>query len=106
MQVTIPEGLTVPEILGRLADAEGREPPLDRAELEQLLASGQVRSVHQPAGQASMEGFLFPDTYRFEPDVDALAVLKRLVGETDSGARRARTSRRHSSASTSRRTRS
>jgi UPF0755 protein len=83
LEVTVPEGLTVPEVLQRLVDAEGRTEPFELAELEQVLDSGQVRSAHQPVGQPSMEGFLFPDTYRFEPDVDAVTVLKTLVGETD-----------------------
>ena len=47
LRYTMPEGFTVPETLARLADPD-KGLGLDRAVLEQLLASGQVRSVYQP----------------------------------------------------------
>jgi UPF0755 protein len=83
VQVTIPEGLTVPEVLARLADPDKGIEGFEVATLEELLRTGKARSVHQPADEPSMEGFLFPDTYRFEPDVDELTVLTTVVGEVD-----------------------
>jgi UPF0755 protein len=56
---------------------------LDLATLEQLLDSGQVRSVAQPADQPSNEGILFPETYRVAAEADELAVLKQMVAQLD-----------------------
>ena len=52
--------------------------------LQAALASGQVRSTYQPAGQTSSEGILFPDTYEFDPKkTTELAVLQQMVGQID-----------------------
>lgn len=79
---TMPEGLTVPEIVARLADPE-RGLGLDAAVLQQLLDSGQVRSSIQPADQPSNEGILFPETYRVAAEADELAVLQLMVGQLE-----------------------
>jgi UPF0755 protein len=79
---TMPEGLTVPEVVARLADPE-RGLGLDAATLQELLDSGQVRSAYQPADQPSNEGILFPETYRVAADADELAVLQQMVGQLD-----------------------
>lgn len=82
-RVTIPEGLTVAEILPRLADPDTG---LERWSLEVLqgaLASGEIRSQYQPPEQTSMEGLLFPDTYEVAAELDEAGFLRRLVGETD-----------------------
>ncbi|MFP5256007.1 MAG: endolytic transglycosylase MltG [Acidimicrobiia bacterium] len=79
---TVPEGLTVTEIVARLADPE-RGLGFDAATLQQLLDSGQVRSAYQPADQPSNEGILFPETYRVAADADELAVLQQMVGQLD-----------------------
>ncbi len=79
---TVPEGLTVPEILDRLADPDDGL-GLDRATLQQLLDSGQIRWAGQPPGQTSSEGILFPETYRIAAGADEQAVLQLLVGQLD-----------------------
>jgi peptidoglycan lytic transglycosylase G len=82
-RITIPEGLTVAEILPRLADPETG---VDRWSLEALQAaldSGEIRSQYQPPDVTSYEGLLFPDTYEIDEDVDEAAFLRRLVAETD-----------------------
>lgn len=79
---TIPEGLTVPEIVARLADPE-QGLGFDAAVLQQLLDNGQVRSTYQPADQPSNEGILFPETYRVAAGADELAVLQQMVGQLD-----------------------
>jgi len=79
---TVPEGLTIPEIVARLADPE-RGLGFDAATLQQLLDSGQVRSAYQPADQPSNEGILFPETYRVAAEADELAVLQQMVGLLD-----------------------
>jgi UPF0755 protein len=79
---TVPEGLTTAEILDRLADPdEGLG--LDRAEMQRLLDSGEVRWSGQPADQPSSEGILFPETYRIEAEADERAVLQKLVGQLE-----------------------
>jgi UPF0755 protein len=79
---TMPEGLTLPETLARLADPE-KGLGFDLATLQQLLDSGQVRSMVQPADQPSNEGILFPETYRVAAEADELAVLKQMVAQLD-----------------------
>ena len=79
---TVPEALTLTEILDRLADPE-EGLGFDRAALQQLMDSGQIRWSGQPADQPSNEGILFPDTYRIEADADEEAVLRKLVGQLE-----------------------
>lgn len=80
--VTIPEGLTLSEVVARLADPD-KGLGLDAATMRQLLDSGQVRSAVQPADQPSNEGILFPETYRVAADADELAVLNQMVAQLD-----------------------
>jgi UPF0755 protein len=78
-RVTIPEGLTLAEILPRLADS------VDRWTLEGFQAaadSGEIRSNYAPEA-TTLEGLLFPDTYEVGADVDERAFLQRLVAEMD-----------------------
>ena len=70
------------EILDRLADPE-EGLGFDRATLQQLMDSGQIRWSGQPADQPSNEGILFPETYRIEADADEEAVLRKLVGQLE-----------------------
>lgn len=79
---TIPEGLTTAEIVARLADPD-KGLGLDAAVMRQLLDTGQVRSVYQPADQPSTEGILMPETYRVDADADELQVLNMMVGQLD-----------------------
>lgn len=79
---TMPEGLTLTEVIARLADPD-KGLGFDAATLQQLLDSGQVRSSVQPADQPSNEGILFPETYRVAADADELAVLKLMVAQLD-----------------------
>ncbi|MFL6204009.1 MAG: endolytic transglycosylase MltG [Acidimicrobiales bacterium] len=80
---TIPEALTLKEILDRLADPD-KGLGLDRDALQQLMDSGQIRWSGQPADQPSNEGILFPETYRVPADVDEKAVLQKMVGQLES----------------------
>ena len=78
-RVTIPEGLTVTEILPRLADS------VDRWTIEGFQAavdSGEIRSRYAP-DEPSLEGLLFPDTYEIDGDIDERGFLQRLVAEMD-----------------------
>src|SRR5688572_7372590 len=80
---TVPEALTLDEILDRLADTD-KGLGLDRAKLQQLMDSGTIRWSGQPADQPSNEGILFPETYRIEAGADEEAVLRKLVGQLES----------------------
>ena len=82
-RVTIPEGLTVSEILPRLADPETGVERWSLEALQAALDSGEIRSQFQPEGVTSYEGLLFPDTYEIDEDVDEAGFLRRLVAETD-----------------------
>jgi len=79
---TVPEALTLKEILDRLADPD-KGLGLDRAKLQDLMDSGQIRWSGQPADQPSNEGILFPETYRIDADADEEAVLRKLVGQLE-----------------------
>jgi UPF0755 protein len=81
--VTVPEGLTVPEILARLADDERGLPEVTVDELEAAVATGEVRSKYAPAGQSSLEGLLFPETYRVEARSSELSVLQQMTAQLD-----------------------
>lgn len=61
--VTIPEGLTAIEIDTLLAE-------------KGITPAGSVIKI---AAREELEGYLFPDTYRFRPDSDPEAVVKRLT---------------------------
>ena len=82
-RITIPEGLTVAEIVPRLADPETGLDRWSIDALEAALASGEIRSQFQPADQPSMEGMLLPETYDVEEETDERTFLRRLVTQLD-----------------------
>lgn len=69
----IPEGSTLTQTLARLS--EGTGVPL--AELE--AAAVDYPALGVPAGAPSLEGFLFPATYTFEPDTSAQQMLQTMA---------------------------
>ncbi|HEV7210891.1 MAG TPA: endolytic transglycosylase MltG, partial [Blastococcus sp.] len=73
-RVTLPEGLTVTKTLTKLADQTGK--PI--AELN--AAATNTASLGLPAyANGSLEGFLFPATYDFEPGTKPVDMLKQMV---------------------------
>jgi len=74
VEVTIPEGLTVREIADLLA-ARG----LGGAESFLCLASDPDFLLAAGVPGPQLEGYLFPDTYRFVPQVDASEILGTMV---------------------------
>jgi UPF0755 protein len=74
---TVPEGLWVTEVLDSLSQQTG----VPRADLEAALGSGQVPARYLPAGIATYEGLLFPDTYEVEDDATAVEILNRMAEE-------------------------
>jgi UPF0755 protein len=79
VNLTIPEGLVVEQVAQRIGKVEH----LDSQTFLDAAKSGDVRSKYQPPGNLSLEGLLFPDTYRIEDKEDELDVLARMVGTFD-----------------------
>lgn len=79
LTLLVPPGLTVTEV----ADRVGQLPGHSRDGFLAALASGAVRSKFMPPGVTSLEGFLFPDTYRIAATDDDAAVARRLVAQFD-----------------------
>lgn len=74
VEVTIPEGLRSDEIVSTLA----KKLDLDSLELTSLLLdSNLLAKVNH--GFVSLEGTLFPDTYRFVKGASARATLERMI---------------------------
>ncbi len=73
--VTIAEGLTLGEVVREV----GESGFLDGDRFGELIASGTYRSRYQPAEVATLEGLLFPETYRLEEGEDEEVLLQRMV---------------------------
>lgn len=71
--VTLPEGFTLEQIVDRLAEAGlvDRQGALDLAEDQDYLRELGIKAE-------SMEGYLFPDTYRFARGLSARSILNRM----------------------------
>jgi UPF0755 protein len=74
--VTVPEGTTASGIYQSLADATGM--PFD----DFKTAGTDFVSLGVPAEAPSVEGFLFPATYEFQPGQTAAEMLKTMVDRT------------------------
>lgn len=72
-QVTIPEGLRNSQVLQRLNEATG----IPLADLEAALADTANLNLPDWANGAT-EGFLFPETYAFDPNSTAQALLSQM----------------------------
>ena len=72
-KVVIPEGTTIKKFLQKLADGTG----LDVADYEAAIADPTVYGI--PADAPSMEGYLFPATYTFDPGMTAQEVLTEVT---------------------------
>jgi len=74
VSLTIPEGFTQQQVIDRIAELGYG----DREKLRQLAEDPEfVRSLGIEA--QSLEGYLFPETYLFNPGVDEAALLKMMV---------------------------
>jgi UPF0755 protein len=81
--VTIPEGYTVSQVVGRIADPEEGIEGFTTEGLDAVLASGTPKSRYVPADQPSHEGTLFPETYRLEEDQTEADLIAQMIGEFD-----------------------
>ncbi len=76
ISVRIPEGSNLTRAMSILAEGTG----IDREEFEAAIADPSQFDV--PAEAPSLEGYLFPAVYTFEPDDDAVSVINTLVART------------------------
>ncbi|MBC7518135.1 MAG: endolytic transglycosylase MltG [Microbacteriaceae bacterium] len=77
-QLVFPEGITVAGVIKKLAAFSDST----KVTGEQLTAAAaDFRSFGLPATAPSLEGYLFPATYTFDPGTTAHAMLQRMVDE-------------------------
>lgn len=79
-KVTVPEGLTVAQIVARIAE---QVPRLTAADLQAALDAGEVPTTLKPEGTTSYEGLLFPATYEVADEDTALDVLTMMAAEME-----------------------
>ncbi|MGH2740126.1 MAG: endolytic transglycosylase MltG [Actinomycetota bacterium] len=78
LTTTIPEGFTVRQVAERATE----DLELSSDEFIVAATSGSYRvPPYLPSGAETVEGFLFPKTYEFEPGVDVDAVIERLLDQ-------------------------
>jgi peptidoglycan lytic transglycosylase G len=78
VRVTFPEGLTVDQMARRAREGLG----IKKSAFVKAAESGDfVLPPYLPEGISTVEGFLFPSTYDFLKDVDAEAVIQRMLDE-------------------------
>lgn len=73
LTVVVPEGMAAVDVFARAADVLG----LQEKDFVELNKNPQQFGV--PEGFPSLEGFLFPATYTFEPDDTAKTVIQKMV---------------------------
>lgn len=76
VKVTFPEGFTVEQMGDRLASMS---PHLNARRFVEIARAGEVRSLFQPAGEPSLEGLLFPDTYQVSGEESETQVIKTMI---------------------------
>ncbi|MGA3051968.1 MAG: endolytic transglycosylase MltG [Chitinispirillaceae bacterium] len=74
--VTVPEGLTIEQTAARIAAAL----PIDTTEFIGLCLDSTFARTVGPTTAASLEGFLFPDTYAFIEGTTPSEIIRRMVG--------------------------
>jgi len=83
-RLTIPEGLTLPEVAKVVGELPGRS----AEKFMEVAKSGAIRSQYQPAGSTSLEGLVLPETYFLAPGDDEAKILRKLVDGFDQLATR------------------
>ena len=78
--VTFPEGFTLEKMSQRLSQ---KLPRTDPTAFLTAVTDGSIRSPLQAEGGVSLEGLLFPDTYRISADETASHVAQRMVDLMD-----------------------
>ena len=75
-KVTFPEGYTITQMGARLAEKTLR---LNAEQFVAMANDPSIESPYRPAGQNSMEGLLFPDTYQISGDQNEQQVVQQLA---------------------------
>jgi UPF0755 protein len=76
--VTFPEGFTLEKMSERLSQ---KLPRTDPTAFMAAVTDGSVRSTLQPEGATSLEGLLFPDTYKISADETPSHVAQRMIDQ-------------------------
>ena len=76
VKVTFPEGFTVSQMAKRLAEKTLR---LNADLFTAAAQDPAISAAYRPAGQTSLEGLLFPDTYQISGDESEGQVVERMV---------------------------
>jgi UPF0755 protein len=79
LDLLLPPGLTIGQIAERVGELEGKS----AQRFLEAAQSGTIRSRYQPAEQTSLEGFLFPDTYKIGVTETEESIVQRLVARFD-----------------------
>ncbi len=80
VKLTIPEGFTRFDIAKRIAEKFPQNPPTDDKAI--LLLMDDTTLIREIAPDAkNLEGFMFPSTYEFSPDVKPKEIIERMVGQ-------------------------
>jgi UPF0755 protein len=79
LDLLLPPGLTVSQIAERVGKLKGKSAD----KFLQAAQAGTIRSRYQPADQTSLEGFLFPDTYKIGATETEEHIVQRLVDRFD-----------------------
>lgn len=82
VQITFPEGFTLIQIKERLL-AQGFSVVTNLDQEKIVDYQVQYKLLSGVPGEASLEGFLFPDTYRFKNDAKEADIIKRLLDNFD-----------------------
>ena len=78
--VTFPEGFTLEKMSQRLS---AKLPRLDPQAFMTAVTDGSIRSVIEPDNVTTLEGLLFPDTYRVSADETPTHVAQRMLDLMD-----------------------
>lgn len=78
-RITIPEGLTLPEV----AKLVGAMPGRSADKFMEVANSGTIRSQYEPPGTNSLEGLILPETYFITKGDDETQILRKMVDTFD-----------------------
>ena len=77
---TVPEGFTVQQILDRIVATKR----FSKASLSKALVAPNLEVPFRPKGVKSLEGLLFPQTYRVDKDATPTVVVQQMLDQLDS----------------------
>ena len=83
VSVTIPEGLELPEIAAEVSEVLNVEPS---AFVDSATSGEHSLPPYLPEGTGTVEGFLFPKTYEFDPEAQAEQVIATLLAQFEEEA--------------------